>query len=72
MWSGFIIRQSWTNDLLGIECENFYCLVKGTDVTFQSAIYPSSQVLFGVLIELIFIFRAIFLKSKRLLKVFWA
>ena len=28
MWSGFIIRQSWTNDLLGIECENFYCLVK--------------------------------------------
>ena len=31
---------------------------KGTDVTFQSAIYPSSQVLFEVLIELIFIFRA--------------
>ena len=29
---------------------------KGSDVTFQSAIYPSSQVLFGVLIELIFIF----------------
>ena len=28
MWSGFIIRQSWTNDLLGIKCENFYCLVK--------------------------------------------
>ena len=47
-------------------------IAKGSDVTFQSAIYPSSQVLFGVLIELIFIFWAIFLESKRLLKFFWA
>ena len=29
---------------------------KGTDVTFQAAIYPCSQVLLGVLIGLILIF----------------
>ena len=57
--------ESFPFTTLAAECDlvqiNFICCgsltpFKGSDVTFQSAIYPSSQVLFGVLIELIFIF----------------
>ena len=69
---GWFLWKLWMKNQKCWRSENMPILAKGSDVTFQSAIYPSSQVLFGVLIELIFIFWAIFLESKRLLKVFWA